>query len=270
MRRGGVATRQRKGFIMGTIVSCRIQSYGKHTDLVWDHLPALGIHHVEMPIPKPDERDATRERLEASGLEVASFQGACDLSDEQVADAIAPQCEACRDFGCDRLFLSVKAGELDRQVAYDRLRAAGEQAGKHGVILMLETHPDLVTNGDVGAETMQAVDHPHVRINFDTANIYYYNQGRETVNELNKVIAYVEGVHLKDTHGQYKEFNFPTLGMGVVDFARVIELLSERDYSGPYTMELEGVEGVEMTPEQQKHYVADSAAYLRQIGLLTD
>jgi L-ribulose-5-phosphate 3-epimerase len=254
---------------MADLVSCRLASYGKHYDLGWTHLPTLGIHHVEIPIPSDEERDKVRGLLEANGLSVGSFQGTCDVADENVAASVAAQCDVCKDFGTTRLFVSVKAGELDRQIVYNRLRAVGNEAAQRNVIVMLETHPDLVTNGDVGAETMAGVNHPNVRINFDTANVYYYNHGVDSVSEIRKVLDFVEGVHLKDSDGGFESFSFPTLGTGIVDFAAVHKLLSDRQYAGPYTMELEGTAGVEMTADEQKQHVADSAQYLRTIGLLT-
>ncbi len=254
---------------MGYLVSCRPASYGKHIDLAWAHLPTLGIRYVEVPIPSSDEIDRTRGLLESNGLLVGSFQGRCEVADENVAADLAAQCDVCKAFDARRLFVSVKAGELDRQVVYDRLRAAGDEAGKRDVIIILETHPDLVTNGDVGAETMAGVNHPNVRINFDTANVYYYNKGVDAVSEIRKVLDDVEGVHLKDTDGGYQKHYFPTLGTGVVDYPAIVELLADRGFTGPFTIELEGMAGVEMTADEQKQYVADSVAYLRKIGLVT-
>lgn len=253
---------------MANLVSCRLASYGSHHDLGWAHLPSIGIRHVEIPIPSAGEMDKTRALLDANGLAVASFQGTCDVADANVAATVAAQCDLCKAFNVTRLFVSVKAGKLDRALVYDRLRAVGDQAGRRNVIVMLETHPDLVTNGDVGAETMAGVNHPNVRINFDTANVYYYNKGVDAVGEIRKVLDYVEGVHLKDTDGGYQKHYFPTLGTGVVDFPAVCKLLNERGFAGPFTMELEGMAGVTMTADEQKRYVADSAKHLRKIGLL--
>jgi sugar phosphate isomerase/epimerase len=262
------STADRKGPVMTHVVSCRASSYGKHLELAWAHLPTLGIRHVEIPIPQADQIGQTGSLLRSHGLSVASFQGTCKVGEDIVVSSVAAQCDVCRAFGTTRLFLSVKAGELDRRVVYDRLRAAGDEAARRNVILMLETHPDLVTNGDVAAQTMAGVNHPNVRINFDTANVYYYNQGVDAVTELRKVLDFVEGVHLKDTDGGYQKHYFPTLGTGVVNFPAVVGLLDGRGFTGPFTMELEGMAGVLMTAEEQKKYVADSAEYLRSIGLL--
>src|SRR5207302_1865217 len=104
-------------------------------------------------------------------------------------------------------------------------------------------HPDLAHNGEVALGTMRAIDHPNVRINYDTGNVYYYNEGVDGVAELRKILEYVGAVHLKDTSGGYRAWNFPALGQGVVNFPEIFRLLNGRGFYGPFTMELEGIQG---------------------------
>jgi len=251
---------------MPNVIACRMASYGKYQDRAWSHLPQIGIRNVEMPVPAPDQRDAVKARLADHGLTATSLQAKCDIGGADAAEVMTPQLEACAEFGARICFLSVKAGDTERSEVWDRLRAIGDAAAKLDVTVVMETHPDLITNGDVARETMAAIDHPHVRVNFDTANIYFYNQNRTAVDELAKVIDFVAAVHLKDTTGGYQEWNFPTLGTGVVDFPAVFRLLGARGFTGPFTIELEGTKGVERDEAGQLQYVADSVAYLRRIG----
>ncbi len=164
------------------------------------------------------------------------------------------------------LFLTSVAYGIDKQVIYRRLRQAGDIARKHGVTIALETHPDLGANGDVHRETMKHVNHPNIRVNFDTGNITFYNKGTDAVTELKKVIDYVATVELKDHDGQYKSWNFPVLGKGVVDFPGVLRLLERHGFQGPLTIEVEGVQGVEMDEFQTKSYIAQSVAYIKPMG----
>jgi hypothetical protein len=62
-----------------------------------------------------------------------------------------------------------------------RLRGVGDMAQKYGVTVILETHPPLFPNGDVGIATMQKVNHPAIRINYDTANMYFYNENIDAI-----------------------------------------------------------------------------------------
>jgi len=61
---------------------------------------------------------------------------------------------------------------------------------------------------------MRRINHPNVRVNFDTGNITYYNNKADVVAELKKIIDYVATVELKDHNGQDLTWNFPALGHG--------------------------------------------------------
>lgn len=251
---------------MPNTIACRFASYGKYQDRAWSHLPKIGIQNVEMPVPPPGQGEVIKRRLADSGLTVTSLQSICDISQPDAVDMMRPQLEACPEFDARICFVSIKAGDTDRAIVWDRLRAIGDVAQPLGVTVVMETHPDLITNGDLGRQTMAAIDHPHVRVNFDTANIHFYNQGTTAVDELTKMIDYVAAVHVKDTPGSYQEWTFPTLGTGVVDFPAVFSMLGDRGFTGPYTMELEGTKGIDRDEAAQLAYIADSVAYLRSIG----
>jgi inosose dehydratase len=253
---------------MANVIACRILSYGKYQHRAWTHLPQIGVRHVEMPIPPSERKAEVKKQLSDNGLRVTTLQSLCDVTLPNAVEIMRPQLEACVDFGANYCFLSAKAKDTDKSIIYNRLRQMGDVARSLGVVVVVETHPDLVTNGDVGRETMQAVDHPNIRINFDTANLYFYNHGVTAVGELAKVIDYVASVHLKESTGKFEEWVFPVLGTGVVDFPEVFRMLNERGFGGPFTMELEGTKGVEFDEPGQLKYIADSAAYLRRIGVL--
>ncbi|HSW47430.1 MAG TPA: sugar phosphate isomerase/epimerase family protein, partial [Phycisphaerae bacterium] len=206
---------------MANLIACRILSYGKYQHRAWAHLPSIGIRNVEMPIPPADQKADVRKKLADNGLRVTSLQSLCDVTLPDAVDIMRPQLEACVEFGANYCFLSAKAKETDRAIVHDRLRAIGEAAKSLGVTVVLETHPDLVTNGDVGRQTMRAVNHPNVRINYDTANVYFYNRDVTAVGEMAKLIDDIASVHLKDSTGKFEEWVFPTLGTGVVDFPEI-------------------------------------------------
>lgn len=253
---------------MSNLIACRIASYGKFQDRAWSHLPTIGLHHVEMPVPDPGEIDAARKRLADHGLQASSLQGKCQIAKPDVADDMRTQLYACSELGAKILFLSVKKGDTPEADVWERMREIGDLARSEGVTVVMETHPDLVTNGEVGRATMQAINHPNIRINYDTANVYYYNEGIDSVAELTKVIDYVAAVHLKETNGGYKTWHFPGIGQGIVNFPEIFRVLGARGFTGPYTLEIEGIEGVEWDEAAALAAVADSVTYLRRIGAM--
>ena len=249
------------------VLACRLANYGKFQDAAWTHIQSLGVKYVFMNVPAPDEVDAVTERLAAHGLTVVVMRGSADLSKPSGVDELAAQLATCEQMGVTYLFLSPKRRGAEKEVIFERIRQAGDHAKKHGVIIALETHPDLGTNGDVHLATMKAIDHPNIRVNFDTANIHYYNKNTDAPTELKKIIDYVATVELKDHNGEFQVWNFPALGKGVVDIPGVLRLLREHGYAGPITMEIEGIKGVERDQAQIEKDLEESTAYLRSLGL---
>ena len=244
----------------------RLASYGKYQDAAWDHLESIGVHSVFINVPTPDEMDAVVQKLKAHGLKTPVMRGDTDLSKETCIAELAVQLETCEKMGAKYMFLSPKRHDVPKEVIFERLRRAGDVARKHGVIIALETHPDLGTNGDVHLDTMRQINHPNIRVNFDTGNIHYYNKGTDAPTELKKIIDYVATVELKDHNGEYETWNFPALGRGVVNIPEVVRILREHKYRGPVTIEVEGIKGVEWSEQETKEYIAESVAYVRSLG----
>ena len=254
---------------MKHLIACRIRSYGRHQDRGWSHLPQLGIYHVEADLPGNDaQAQRLRQRLSENGLSVNSFEGSIRIDQPNAADLFQSQAETCNAFDTRFMFVSVKAGELDRQLAYDRMRQVGDVAAAHGITVVMETHPDLITNGRIAKQSMKAINHPQVRVNFDTANVHFYNENTRTEDELAQCIDYVAAVHLKDSTGIPRAFDFPVLGQGIVDFPMVMQMLDDHGFTGPCTLELEGTAGVEFSEPEQLQHIEKSVAYLRGIGLM--
>ena len=150
------------------------------------------------------------------------------------------------------------------------LRRLGDTAVAAGIILAVETHKGPTQNAEAMLDLMSDVDHPGVRLNFDTGNIAYYNQGFDPCEELEKVKHLVQSVHLKDNRGGFEDWYFPALGDGgSVDFVRVREILDSIDFKGPYTIEIEGIGGeVEPGLEVRQRRIAYSVKHLKACGFL--
>lgn len=251
---------------MGNTLSCRPQSYGKYSHTAYAHLQEIGVKCVEIPTPRPDQIAKVRNELARHGLHATSLEGTLDLKDPAAVEKLRPQVAAATELGAKIIFLSVQRGEMEKSAAYALLREAGDVAAAGGVTLAMETHPDLVANAEVAVETMRGVNHPNVRVNFDTANIYYYNQGVDGLAELKKVLEYVGAVHLKESNGQPRTWWFPALGEGIVDFKEVFRILNASGFYGPFTMEIEGVEGENLSLEQTQQRIAQSVEHLRKLG----
>lgn len=253
---------------MENIIACNLGSYRQFGAGAYTHLAEIGLTNVEIGVPSMEAVASVQSELKAHGLTATSLLGSCNVQSETVVSDFQPTLEIADKMGVKVIFVSVHAGDTDRNAVYDRLRAIGENAAPAGIKVCLETHPDLIHNGDIALETMQAVDHPNICVNFDTGNVYYYNHNVTAVSEVQKVVGHVGAVHLKDTNGGYRTWHFPTLGEGVVDFKAVFQMLNDTGFYGPFTMELEGVEGENLDEAGVQARVAGSLQHLKDIGVI--
>jgi L-ribulose-5-phosphate 3-epimerase len=160
------------------------------------------------------------------------------------------------------------ADAAERRTVVEHLRLMGDTAGELGVTLALETHKGPTQNAAAMLSLMDDVNHPNVRLNFDTGNIAYYNRGADPCAELDQVKHLVRNVHVKDNRGGFEDWYFPALGDGgSVDFRRVREILDGVRFTGSYTIEIEGI-GDEPEPglEGRHERVRRSVEQLRSCG----
>jgi sugar phosphate isomerase/epimerase len=106
------------------------------------------------------------------------------------------------------------------------------------VVVALEIHGDIMASSDVTIPLLEKIGRDSVKVNYDTANVEYYS-GEKAVDDLPKIVPHLAHVHLKDTTGGKGVWDFPAIGDGAVDFARVLEILREAGYAGPYSVEIE-------------------------------
>lgn len=153
----------------------------------------------------------------------------------------------------------------ERKTIVTNLRYLGDVAAESGITLALETHKGPTQNASAMLALMSDVDHPNVRLNFDTGNIAYYNQGVDPCDELERVKHLVRNVHVKDNRGGFEDWYFPAVGDGgAVDFVRVRRILDSVGFAGPYTIEIEGIGGEPEPGLEARHErVTRSVRHLR-------
>jgi L-ribulose-5-phosphate 3-epimerase len=270
-------------------LSCFTNCYGRFgPEAAMRLLPQAGIRYVELAIKThgvpspfgetplltdastPAEVEAARRLADAAGITLSS----CNISSGNIVDPAAVvrtilKLDLAAALG---VALVVGGGGEARSTTEERqlishLRAIGDAAAERGIVYCCETHPGACQNAERMWETMHRVDHPHVRLNFDTGNLFYYNRNVDLPAALQRVAPYVRHVHLKDTPGGFQQWHFAELGSGCVDFFLVRTLLEEVGFAGPYSLEIEGVQGEPpLTLAEHHARVVASVTHLRRCG----
>ncbi len=256
---------------MPNVIACRPGCYKLPLEESMKLLGGLGIEGVEPNSPQDDDYEALARMAENAGVRITTL--ACSgihLDNPEHVARLERVIDGAAQIGTGVIFLSSKVKEGTPEDGIPVLKALGDKAADVEVVLSLETHPPYGKSGDEARKTIEAVASDGVGYNFDTANIYYYNEpGIDTVKELKKALDLVTSVHLKESaKGEPKSMDFPVLGTGIVDFPQVFDLLGERDFVGPYTLELEGplVDG--FSTEERTEKVKACVDYLKSIGAM--
>lgn len=248
-------------------LACRVSCYRPFESLAFAHLAELGVPWVEMHAPEADKLAETQAALGTHGLRVSMAQARAFLQEAEFVSQVRGAAEMAKQLEARLVLLNIASNETPMATVVERLRRAGDEAERLGVTLAIETHPDLAHNAAATLATMREVDHPRVRINFDPANILYYNVGMDPVRELEQIAKYLVGVHLKDTPGGYQQREFPALGRGVVDFVGLFATLRRAGFDGPCTIELENTPGQTPTEAAVCARVAESVEFIRRLGI---
>jgi L-ribulose-5-phosphate 3-epimerase len=277
---------------MKRTVSCFTNCYGESG--VWTaaaRIQETGIDHLELALrghnfgglvipesavitEKADDRTAQafcahllEHRVAISGCNV----GGADIRTKEGVELTERRIRfAARWFGVKICVSGAgqPADDAERQTIIAHLRRLGDTAADCGVTLALETHKGPTQNAAAMLALMNDVDHPHVRLNFDTGNIAYYNQGANPCDELDKVKHLVRNVHVKDNRGGLEDWYFPAVGEGgAVDFTRIREILDGVGFAGPYTIEIEGIGGEPEPGVDERHErIKRSVRHLQACG----
>jgi inosose dehydratase len=262
---------------------------GVNPFVAYRHLARAGIRYVEIPalptstanrydlttlVPETMDEAAVRElkeRLTSMGLTPLTVAAFCELLDPRQAELLRRRIDFARQLGAGYLITDATS---ENDLPPDRLRKVinalryfGDYAADCGVRIALETHEGPTRNGRLARDFLEAVDHPNVGLNYDTGNIYYYNEGIDPADDIRHVAERVIHVHLKDTSGGKGEWRFCALGDGRVRFPEVIQVLQAAGFRGPYSLEVEGEQGEDLNCEAHLRRVEKSLSYLGQIGL---
>jgi L-ribulose-5-phosphate 3-epimerase len=157
--------------------------------------------------------------------------------------------------------------EEDEALFLANIGTLADAAGAAGIVLALETHGDLMASGEKSRALLERIGHPAIKVNYDTANVEYY-AGVSAADDIGTIADMVGHVHLKDARGGQGDWDFPAIGEGHVDFARVLAVLGDAGYDGPYSVEIEFTGTVPWPPlAEVDEAMRVSYAALTRLGL---
>ena len=210
-----------------------------------------------------------RAKLDRLGLKASALSGHSDLTTAEGVVNGKKAIDLCQKLGLTIMNTAIGghySEDEDRSAFMDHIHDLADYAAAQGVTLALEVHGDIMASGQISIPLIQEIARDNVKINYDTANCVFYG-GVQAVDDLRPVVPYLAHIHLKDTAGGKKDWNFPAVGEGHVDFARVLGILEEEGYQGPFSVEIEFQGGQWPPLSEVNRSMKVSYQHLKKLGL---
>ena len=213
---------------------------------------------------------AVKTLMEGLGIRVIGMSGHCNLMDSARLVDFEKNMELAAFFGSPFIVSSIGEAHLeDRQTrgvagVVENIKSLIPGLERLGLTLVLETHGDHSTARSL-LEIVRGVDSPLVKINYDTANVVFYG-GVVPQEDILLCLDQVAYIHVKDKAGETKEWNFPALGEGEIDFPTIFKLMEDSGNEAPFSVEIEFTQDGPESIEEVHRAVKASADYLVRHG----
>ena len=269
---------------MDRIIGVNSNTYhGYSIEDALEGIAAAGFRYVELTATKgwtehvfPDQTFArltgVKRRMEALSLTPFALSGHCNLMDEARLPDFILNMELAAFFGCDYIVSSIGEAHLeDRQTAgrqgvIDHVKTLLPTLEKLDLRLVLETHGADHSTGRILNEIVEGIGSDRVAVNYDTANVIFY-AGVKPETDMLDCMDHIAFLHIKDKAGAEKDWNFPALGKGAVDFPAILRNLENAGNGSPFSVELEFTPDGAGSLAAVNQAVRESARYLKSLGL---
>lgn len=274
---------------MKNIVAAHTNSYhGFSLEEALSGIAKAGFKHVELTCVKGWTEHVRGDMSEAEitqvhallrqyGLSAIGLSGHCNLTDKERLSDFENNIALAGKLGCKYIITSTGEAHFGKdEVFSDDVLVANIQTllpalEKHNIIMVIEIHGDYGTGESLYAIT-QRIASPHVAINYDTANVYFYG-GKMPTDDIKTCVSDVKYVHLKDKRGAQKVWDFPGVGNGELPLREFMEYMDRSGFDGPYSVEIEYTQDFCMRDKDQpgdidiaNKEMADSFAYLQSLN----
>ncbi len=199
------------------------------------------FEHIPRPEVKVDKKitEIVLKDCREHGLELHCISGLLRLMKEKGVENL----KKIIDFAklSEVKFITTDTGEVkdknDEKKFYRDIEEIADYAKDNDVTVCLEILGNWLNSGKIGAEIIKKINHPNIKLNYDTANVIFYG-GIMPETDLLHALPYIGFIHLKDHgSGKIKDWNFPPLGDGIIDFKKIFKMIEK--YNGPCCVEIE-------------------------------
>jgi L-ribulose-5-phosphate 3-epimerase len=265
---------------MNLTLGCTTNSYLRFAlDRALDGIAKSGLKYVELScvpmhaehvVPEGmGENDYAnlRESMAIRGLQPISVSAHCDPMANGNIRLLRNRILFAAKIGAK--FVNTLAGHPEGPEQWNcwtmEMRKLGDLAAEHNVMICLETHGATMGASPESRRVIETIGHPRIRINYDPANLIYY-VGVRPEEDICSLVDLISHVHVKDKIGGKGEWNFPAIGLGSIDFRKILKPLLNSGYSGPLNFELEFTPDNRLSANEIDNALAQSVAHIHKLA----
>lgn len=215
------------------------------------------------------EHKEVKELLEHYGMTVVGIGAHSNVMTTVGIENLLKSIDLTEVFHCDYVITGTGEAHDDADVIEDEkllvknLAPVLEKCQQLGKILAIETHGNNYATGAALKKLTAQFDN-QVKINYDTGNVIFYGD-TEPYKDLEASVDQVAFIHLKDKLGENKEWNFPAIGSGNIDFPQIFQTLEKAKFAGPISVEIEFTPAGPSNIEEVNEAVKASFDYLKRL-----
>lgn len=274
---------------MGNIYAGHANSYhGFDFEETLQGIAAAGFKYVElaavlnwtehvMSYMTDEELDNKKQLLKKYDITPIGLSGHCNLMDAERLEDFKKNIELSAKMGAKYIITSTGEAHFGKEemvaddILVENIKILLPTLEANNQTLVLELHGLYATGADM-SRIVKRVDSPYVGICYDTANCMFYGGvlPTEDVKCCHELVKYV---HLKDKIGGKGLWNFPGTGNGELPLKEFMEYMDEKNYKGPYSIEIEFTEDFCMRDKDQpgdidiaNKQMSDAYKYLKSLG----
>jgi sugar phosphate isomerase/epimerase len=192
---------------------------------------------------------ATRKRIEEKKLRIVDLGSSAGMHHADAAERKKNLDEAksfiqlAQQLNCPyiRVFPNNFPKEQERNETIDLiikgLLELGNYAKDYGVIVLMETHGDLVQSADI-EKIMQSASHPNVGLVWDMVNMWSVTK-EPPAQVYGRLKKYIHHTHIKDLKFVDGKEQYVLMGKGETPVFEAIDILAKDGYKGYYSFEWE-------------------------------
>ncbi|MFV0464504.1 MAG: sugar phosphate isomerase/epimerase family protein [Lachnospiraceae bacterium] len=210
--------------------------------------------------------DNIKMLAEKLDLKPIALSGHCNLMNKKRLLDFENNIKLAHFFECDFIVTSIGEAHLEdgkkitNEEVVENIKSLLPLLEKCKIILVLEIHGEFST-GAILESIVKRVNSEWVKINYDTANAIFYG-GVDPVEDIENCIENIAYMHLKDKAGSDKEWNFPALGEGNIDFSGLFKKLEKHNNCCPLSVEIEFKKNGPKDLKEVNQAIKDSFQYL--------